>query len=324
MKNSKLSILAVVAAVMSLIGISMLVGPGCGSQQQTVENQPGNTADTQMKASSNVPGAPNKALFGQYYKDRNGKVWIYDGAMWVPHDNTVDTYYSQFAPQATTAVNKSMTQDEVRTAPCTTADGTGAHPKHAGFACKVCHMYGGIMCFDPSGPAYNASYGAPGFDATAKTCTNVACHTVAPGTFSYYFPGNETDADGYPIPELFTVHYGGGTPQPTPSWYTAPGTAGCTACHANPPVNGSDGSNAWHSGSHANNLNVGAINPNACELCHNSTAVPYGTWVPVAFSSVGSDGKYHGYQINPAAVTQHANGVATVNAKFVSQCFGCH
>jgi hypothetical protein len=324
MKNSKLSILAVVAAVMSLIGISILVGPGCGSQQQKVENQTGNTADAQMKA-PNVPGAPNKALFGQYYKDRNGKVWIYDGTMWVPHDNTVDTYYSQFAPQATTAVNKSMTQDEMRTAPCTTADGSGAHPKHAGFNCKVCHMVGGVMCFDPSGPAYNASYGAPAFDVATKTCTNVACHTVAPGTFSYYFPGDETDADGYPIPVLKTVNYGGGTtPQVTPSWYTAPGTAGCTACHANPPVYGSDGSNNWHSGFHANNQNVGAINPNACELCHNSTAVPYGTWVPVAFSSVGSDGKYHGYQINPAAISQHANGVATVNAKFVSQCFGCH
>jgi hypothetical protein len=133
------------------------------------------------------------------------------------------------------------------------------------------------------------------------------------------------DADGYPIPVLKTVHYGGGTtPQLTPSWYTAPGTAGCTTCHPNPPANGSDGSNAWHSSFHANNQNVGSINPNACELCHNDPTKPYGTWVPIAFSSVGTDGKYHGYQINSLAAAQHANGTASVNAKFVSQCFGCH
>ena len=37
--------------------------------------------------------------------------------------------------------------------------------------------------------------------------------------------------------------------------------AACTACHGNPPANGSDGSNAWHSGFHANNQNVGATGP---------------------------------------------------------------
>jgi hypothetical protein len=276
-------------------------------------------------------GAPKNALFGQYYKDpATGKLWIYDGANWVPRDSNVDAYYAQLNAaqlqlKATSGkVQIAMTQDEVRTAPCTSADATGAHAKHYGFDCKVCHMVGGVMCFDPNGPAYNASFGAPAFDATAKTCTNVACHTVAPGTFSYYYPGDETDADGYPIPVLKTVNYGGGAPRPTPSWYTTPGTAGCTACHDNPPANGSDGSNAWHSSYHANNLNVGAINPNACELCHNDPTVPYGTWVPVAFSSVGTDGKYHGYQINPAAIAQHANGTATVLAKFVYQCFGCH
>ncbi len=325
MKKRKSSILAVVLALMSLIGASILLGQGCGSRIDNGEQQQqGATNEAQIMA-QNVPGAPTKALFGQYFKDKNKRVWIYDGAHWVPHDSSVDTYYQQFVSTVTTRM--SMTQGEVRTAPCSTADGTGAHPKHSGFDCKVCHMVGGVMCFDPSGPAHNAAYGDPTFDATAKTCTNVACHTVAPGTFSYYYPGDEVDADGYPIPVLKTVHYGGGTPQPTPSWYTAPGTAGCTACHGNPPyppLPASDGSNAWHSGSHANNQNVGAINPNACELCHNSTAVPYGTWVPVAFSSVGTDGKYHGYQINPAAITQHANGTATVNAKFVSQCFGCH
>ncbi len=199
---------------------------------------------------------------------------------------------------------------------------TGKHATHSP-TCSVCHKVAGTLSFDPAGPAYSASYGPPTFDAAAKSCSNVACHAVAPGTFSYYFPGDQVDADGYPIPELKTVHYGGGTTQLTPSWY-ATGSVACGACHGNPPANGSDGSNAWHSSHHANDQNVGAIGPNACELCHNSTAVPYGTWVPVAFSAVGTDGLVHGYQINPAATGQHANGTATVSAKFVSQCFGCH
>ncbi len=318
MKKKRSSILVVFLALLSLIGAAILLGQGCGSGK-VEEQQQGSTANVQM--ASNPPGAPAKALFGQYYKDRTNRTWIYDGAHWVPHDSTVDSYYQQMASAQNPAVLK-MPQSEVLSS-CTPTDATGAHFKHSGFDCKVCHLVGGVLCFDPTGPAYNASYGAPTFDATMKTCTNVACHTVAPGTFSYYYPDGY-DGNGDPILSLKTVNYGGGAPQPTPSWYVTPGTAACTACHGNPPANGSDGSNAWHSGFHANNQNVGPINPNACELCHNSTAVPYGTWVPVAFSSVGTDGKYHGYQINPAAVTQHANGVATVSARFVSQCFGCH
>jgi hypothetical protein len=215
-----------------------------------------------------------------------------------------------------------LTQSEVCSGDLSACQPTGAHAKHSP-TCSVCHKVAGTLSFDPSGPAYNASYGYPTFDAGAKTCTNVACHTVAPGTFSYYFPGNETDADGYPIPVLKTVHYGGGAPPPTPSWYST--GAGCTACHGNPPYPSTlEGPDTWHSSFHANNQNVGSINPNACELCHNSTAVPYGTWVPVAFSAVGADGKYHGFQINPAATGQHANGTATVLGRFVSQCFNCH
>jgi hypothetical protein len=224
-------------------------------------------------------------------------------------------------------ISIALDQSEVCNFP-PTCPPTGAHGKqHA--VCSVCHLIGGTLSFDPSGPAYNPNFGAPSFDATTKTCSNIACHAIAPGTFSYYFPGNETDADGYPIPVLKTVHYGGGAPKPTPSWYATGMT--CTACHGNPPYPSTvEGPDTWHSSFHANNQNVGAINPNACELCHNSTAVPYGTWVPVAFSSntspplASADGNYHGYQINPAATGQHANGVATVQARFASQCFGCH
>ncbi len=319
MKKIKLSILSVAVALMSLTGASLLLGPGCGSRSGIGEQQ-GSTADTQM--APNVPGAPAKALFGQYYKDpKTNRIWIYDGANWVPHDSTVDTYYQQLAATKNSTVLKSMTIDEVKTAPCTSADATGAHAKHSGFDCKVCHMVGGVMCFDPAGPATAPTGTPPSFDTTTKTCSNVKCHGVAAGTFSYYYPGNETDADGYPIPELKTVNYGGTMAAGTPSWYAT--GVGCSACHGNPPANGSDGSNAWHSSHHANDLNVGSIGPNACELCHNDPT-KYPTWVPVAFSAVGADGLVHGYQINSAAAAQHANGTATVLAKFVSQCFGCH
>ncbi len=315
MKHVKSSILAVTVALLSLAGASFLVGPGCGSRIDG-GGQQGTTTEAQLMA-QNLPGAPAKALFGQYYKDpRTNKVWIYDGAHWVPRDSTVDSYYQQFI-----TTKMSMTQGEVKTAPCTTADGTGAHPKHSGFACTVCHMVGGVMCFDPAGPATGTGT-APSFDTTAKTCSNVKCHGVAAGTFSYYYPGDEVDADGYPIPVLKTVNVYGNPGGITPSWYSTGG--GCTACHNNPPANGTDGSNAWHSGAHANNQNVGTINPNACELCHNDPTKPYGTWTPIAFSSVGADGMYHGYQINSAAAAQHANGTYTVYAKFVQQCFGCH
>lgn len=216
-----------------------------------------------------------------------------------------------------------LDQSEVCDFPPTCAP-TGAHGKQH-VVCSVCHVRPGTLSFDPSGPAYNPAYGNPSFNATTKTCSNIACHAISPGTFSYYFPGNETDADGYPIPVLKTVHYPRNTngPADTPSWYTT-GVA-CTACHGQPPYPSTlEGPDTWHSGSHANNQNVGPIMPNACELCHNSTAVPYGTWIPVAFSTCGTDGKCQGYQINPAATGQHANGTATVNAQFRSQCFGCH
>jgi hypothetical protein len=313
---------SIVGTVLTFIGVTafMLV-PSCGSNKEG--SQESGSATSSQVNKHVVPGAPENALFGQIFRSPYDKrTWIYDGRQWVPHDRTVDEYYTQLNTPNGHAVVRSMTQDEVKSAPCTTADGTGAHPKHAGFDCKTCHMVGGVMCFNPAGPAVAAGQPAPLFDATAKSCSNVACHSVQAGTFSYYFPGDEMDADGYPIPELKTVSYGGASASITPSWYST--GAGCTACHGNPPANGSNGTNTWHSGFHANNQNVGAINPNACELCHNDPTKPLNTWVPVAFSSVGADGKWHGYQINSNAITQHANGTATVYAKFVSQCFGCH
>jgi hypothetical protein len=316
-----------VQTVLLVAGIAgLLLVYNCGDTATKDVSVQDSTASVEGKAIGPAK-APKKALFGQYFKDpATGRTWIFDGANWVPHDSTIDDYYKQLAA-VNSKILMSMTQDEVRTAPCTTADGTGAHPKHAGLSCKVCHMVGGVMCFDPAGPATGTGIPAPTFNATAKTCSNIACHSVKAGTFSYYYPGNDIDPDGYPIPDLKTVNYGGGAPQPTPSWYVPSGSAGCTACHGNPPyppLPASDGSNNWHSGFHANNQNVGPIGPNACELCHNDTSVPYGTWTPIAFSAVGTDGKVHGISINPAAAAQHANGTATVLARFRSQCFNCH
>ncbi len=318
MKKSKSSILVVFLALMSLIGAAILLGQGCGSGK-VEEKQASTASSADVQMAPNLPGAPAKALFGQYFKDRNHRLWIYDGAHWVPRDNSVDTYYQQFAPTNISTINKSMPQNEVLSS-CTATSATGAHFKHAPFDCKVCHMVGGVLCFDPNGPATGPA-GTPSFDATTKSCSNIKCHGVPAGTFSYYYPGDEYDADGYPIPVLKTVNIYGNTGGTTPSWYSTGG--GCAACHGNPPAYGTDGSNAWHSSFHANNQYVGSINANACELCHNDPTVPYGTWVPIAFSAVGSDGKYHGYQIN-TATTQHANGGPVVLARFVSQCFGCH
>lgn len=191
---------------------------------------------------------------------------------------------------------------------------TGAHGKHGSFDCKVCHAVGGRLSFskttDPT--AYRAGSPAPTFDAGAKTCSNVSCHGVPAGTYSYWFPGNETDADGYPIPEYKTVNYGGSLAASTPSWYATGGT--CTGCHGNPPANGSDGSNTWHSGFHANNQNVGPTPPNACELCHN---IPSNVNTPIAQSVNGAGTLI----LQPSF---HGNGAVNVNARFRSQCFGCH
>lgn len=132
----------------------------------------------------------------------------------------------------------------------------GAHGKHATYSCTTCHVCGGVLQFDPTGPAVAAGKPAPSFDATAKTCSNVACHGVPTGTFSYYFP------DGNGDPELKIVNYGGTQGLlTTASWY-ASGTATCASCHGYPPQ---ETGGAWHSGLHGGQSG-GALN--ACTLCH--------------------------------------------------------
>lgn len=189
---------------------------------------------------------------------------------------------------------QALTADNV----CADADNctpSGAHAKHGAFACSVCHKVAGRLAFDKLGPAYGAGYPAPTFDAGLKTCTNVACHTVKAGTFSYYFPGG----DGEPV--LNTVNYGGGAPRPTPSWY-ATGAIGCTACHDDPPRN-----YTWHSGYHGNQGPTGAYNQ--CQLCHPDASSPN--------NGIGDT-------INATNAALHANGAVDVQAAFKSACFNCH
>jgi hypothetical protein len=202
----------------------------------------------------------------------------------------------QPAPGATTGqVSSAMTQDEVLPTGgvCTP---TGAHAKHGFTSCATCHACAGALQFDPAGPAVSASTPNPTFDATAKTCSSVACHGVPAGTFSFYFP------DGAGDPQLNTVSYGGAN-STTPSWYTS-GAAGCTACHGNPPQN-----YVWH-GSHPGG--------NQCELCHPDAVSVNG--VATGLSTATNCGPT---RTTPCA-SFHANGTVDVTATFKTTCLGCH
>jgi predicted CxxxxCH...CXXCH cytochrome family protein len=171
---------------------------------------------------------------------------------------------------------------------------TGAHAGHGAFACSVCHKVAGRLVFDKNGPAYAVGKPAPTFDATAKTCSNVACHGVAAGTYTY------TSWDwGLDQPVPTTINYGG-TLRTTPSWYTT-GAARCTACHDDPPQNGY----VWHSGYHGGQGPTGPRNQ--CQFCHPDASSP-GNGIGDTIT-------------NPSL---HANGTADVQATFTSVCFGCH
>lgn len=201
------------------------------------------------------------------------------------------------SPGSLAVSSEALTQDEVCLDGDPACTPTGAHAKHGGYACSVCHKVAGRLVFDRTGPAYAAGYPAPSFDATTKTCSNVGCHRVPAGTFSYYFPGGDGE------PALNTVTYGGGAPSPTPSWYAT--GASCTACHDDPPRNGSSGSNVWHSGYHGGQGPTGARNQ--CQFCHPDAYSP-STGVGTTIT-------------NPS---MHGNGAVNVQATFTSTCFGCH
>lgn len=192
--------------------------------------------------------------------------------------------------------SEALTADNVCADPDVNCAPSGAHAKHANHACTVCHKVAGRLAFDKAGPAYRAGFPVPSFDAATKTCNNVGCHTVPAGTFSYWTidgEGNET---------LNTVSYGG-TPRATPSWY-ATGSATCTACHDNPPRNGSDGSNVWHSGLHGGQGPTGTYNQ--CQICHPDATGSNGVGTAITIPSM------------------HANGVVDIAPAWGTRCFGCH
>lgn len=255
----------------------------------------------------------------------HNREYIYDGVQWVPHDAGVDQYYRDLrtsklvtpgapaAPGQPACPGQPSTQgqqpagnqllapsgllapDQISimsmTGPACTPTGAHGNPqdpqnvKHSLYPCSTCHTLGGSMCFDPAGPAFAQNRPAPAFDFTAKTCSNIACHGMYEGTFSYFFPGGDGE------PELKTVTYGGNGGG-TPSWYSTAG--GCSACHGNPPP----AYPAWH-GMHANG------NSN-CQLCHPNATGTGGVGTAIT---------------NPAL---HANQVVNVQPQWRSACFNCH
>jgi predicted CxxxxCH...CXXCH cytochrome family protein len=182
---------------------------------------------------------------------------------------------------------------------------TGAHAKHTS-DCTVCHVVAGRLAFRVGPPAYPANWAAPqprpSFDAINKTCSNVACHAVPAGTYTYTVYDWGAD-ELIPV----TVPYGGPGQGPSPSWYTSGG--GCTACHN---LKYGTTTYSWHSGQHGY---VGqSVKYNQCQTCH-----------PDASGFIQTDGTFPGAAITNAA--QHANGVLNVVPQWnapATNCQGCH
>lgn len=275
---------------------TLLLASGCGDQSQrpldvsdnnTVVNKDG----LLLRGKLQEAATPAKAVFGMIYRNtNNGREYIYDGSRWVPHDATVDDFYKTAPSKKVAAAVASLTSPN-----------GGAHDQHTAYGCEDCHRVDlpnsmAIYWFDnPNSPAFGAGMPAPVFNEANVTCSNIVCHSMPNGlTFSYYFP----DGSGEPV--LNTVSITSNLSATTPNWHST--DAGCAACHGNPPVNGSNGSNVWHSGQHAASI-AGA---NECQFCHpdESGSNKQGTTI-----------------INPVT---HANGIFDVQATFTSACFFCH
>lgn len=190
------------------------------------------------------------------------------------------------------------------------------HTKHQSFMndCKACHnltpsfMAAGTFFKDSSKGAFLPGGPAPvfapsGFWSSPQTntpasCSNIACHNVPAGTYTYYIYDWGLDTS-VPV----TVNYGGMSTG-TALWQDNAATS-CTTCHGNPPKNGY----VWHSGNHGNGT---VANGNNCETCHpdaKSTLSPDRTTILSNYIT---------------APSQHQNGTVDVVAKFTSGCFGCH
>ncbi|WP_224981152.1 CxxxxCH/CxxCH domain c-type cytochrome [Geomonas agri] len=298
---------------LGLIGAaSLMIIASCGdsstpaqtaeSNQQTVVAKGAEVNTLPSKGKVTAAVAPAKAVFGMIWiNTAENREYIFDGADWVPHDQSVDEFYAAKALETKNAAKTvMMTQDEVCLDGDPACTPTGAHGGHGSYDCQVCHNVGGQVSFARTAPnnlAYGSGLGIPAFSAATKTCSNIACHAIPVGTFSFY------TMDGSGDLYLETVSYGSAA-QSTPAWNST-GPAGCSACHGDPPRNGSTGSNVWHSGYHGGQGPTGARNQ--CQFCHPDASSPNnGVGDTITNSSL------------------HANGVVNVQAKFTSACFGCH
>lgn len=262
------------------------------------------------RSKQRLSSPPAVAVIGMIYIDANtGKEYIFDGKIWAPHDNTVDSFYAERDAATKTAKTAEKTAASmVQADACADGDpactpsgahgGPGTNPAgHYAYACSICHKVGGRVSFLKNGPAYAAGMPAPTYDTSTNTCSNVACHAVS-GSYSFYYYDWGLEAS-----VLTTVTYGSGS-RPTASWFST-GAAGCTACHDDPPRNGSTGSNVWHSGYHGGQGPTGERNQ--CQFCHPDATSP---------------GNGIGDTITNKSL--HANGIADVAARWTSACFGCH
>lgn len=214
---------------------------------------------------------------------------------------------SRERPAAAAAASAALTQDAVVPTGQTCAP-SGAHAKHAFTACFTCHACGGVLQFDPAGPAVAPGQPLPAFDAATKTCSNVACHSVPTGTYSYTVYNDAGD------PEVRSVPYGGGGAQTTPGWYTT--GAACGSCHrmpASPYV--------WHSGLHGYAYQYATTN--ACETCHQDATGFTSTTGVVSGAAIVTTSTC-GPQRNQPCPPFHGNGVVDVTPQWASACFGCH
>lgn len=211
-------------------------------------------------------------------------------------------------PQGAPGKTAALTVNDV----CVTGgvcDPSGAHGKHGAFDCRVCHMVGGRVQFAPYTSAKRLGAVAvivgqplPFFDAGTKTCSNIACHRVPPGTFTYFFPGGDGE------PEEKTVTYGNTAATITPSWYSTGGT--CTGCHGNPPLDEvTHLPRSWHQAMHATSI------PGNCQLCHPDAVGVNGVGTAIVPDT-------RNVPANQKAV--HGNGKLDVVGQFKSACFGCH
>lgn len=194
---------------------------------------------------------------------------------------------------------------------------TGRHVEHNTFGCATCHQCEGTVSFDPAVAGPNAA-----FDATTKTCSNVACHGFPAGTYTYY-------TWDWAIEDVVavTIPYGGEEGAGAASWYADPGTTSCDACHGYPTTYAGV-ARAWHSGVHAYSFTP---NGNACQLCHPHVkgAYVYGglpSYVGTSGGLVTScpPGTFCAAQGTILDASLHRNGVVDVSATFSSTCNGCH